>query len=79
MDKEAARLNLDPKGQIQPTQQQGQQQAAQQGQDNDGFQQVRSKKGKPKTAKPAEGTKSKTEATITLCPGQIASAGVALP
>eukprot|EP00971_Amphidinium_carterae_P349766 6491209-Amphidinium_carterae.4 len=76
MDKEAARLNLDPKGQVQSSQQQP---TAQQGQnDNDGFQPVRSRKGKPKTTKPAD-AQSKTEAIITLCPGQIASGGVSLP
>eukprot|EP00971_Amphidinium_carterae_P310962 6179553-Amphidinium_carterae.1 len=79
MDKEAARLNLDPKGQVQSTQQQVQQQAAQQGQDPDGFQQVRSRKGKTKTTKPADEKKAKTETIITLCPGQIASGGMALP
>eukprot|EP00971_Amphidinium_carterae_P075213 1486736-Amphidinium_carterae.1 len=66
MDKEAARLSLDPKGQIQSDQPQT---TAQSGQDDkDGFQPVRSRKGKPKTTKPAEGQKR-----------QIASAGVALP
>eukprot|EP00971_Amphidinium_carterae_P114213 2263150-Amphidinium_carterae.1 len=79
MDKEAARLNLDPKGQVQSTQQQVQQQAALQGQDQDGFQQVRSRKGKPKTTKPADAKKAKTETIITPCPGQIASGGRALP
>eukprot|EP00971_Amphidinium_carterae_P070054 1386305-Amphidinium_carterae.1 len=77
MDKEVARLSLDPKGQIQSDQQQP---TAQSGQDDkDGFQPVRNRKGKPKTTKPAEGQKSKPEAIITLCPGQIATAGVALP
>eukprot|EP00971_Amphidinium_carterae_P009381 185351-Amphidinium_carterae.2 len=77
MDKEAVRLNLDPKGQVQSSQQQP---STQHGQDdNDGFQPVRNRKGKPKTTKPADEQKSKPEAIITLCPGQIASAGVSLP
>eukprot|EP00971_Amphidinium_carterae_P199798 3965735-Amphidinium_carterae.2 len=81
MDKEAARLKLDPKGQVQSPQQQTapQMQAAQHGQDQDGFKPAKSRKGKPRTTKPADGQKSKTDAIITLCPGQIASAGVALP
>eukprot|EP00971_Amphidinium_carterae_P060058 1188503-Amphidinium_carterae.1 len=77
MDKEAARLNLDPKGQVQSGQPQTTPQPAQD--DKDGFQPARSRKGKPKTTKPPDDKKSKPEAIITLCPGQIASAGVALP